>query len=85
MYCHKEDYCLPLDQMCSGVCSEEAELCDPDNLRCIGHGYWDLGYTVMSLDTKLGKGHGYCLKANNDQVYDSISRSDEQKVPINQQ
>ena len=39
MYCHKEDYCLPLDQMCSGVCSEEAELCDPDNLRCIGHGY----------------------------------------------
>ena len=56
MYCHKEDYCLPLDQMCSGVRSEEAELCDPDNLRCIGHGYDDeYGYTDKSLDTKLGK------------------------------
>ena len=37
MYCHKEDYCFPLKQMCSGVCSEEAELCDPDKLRCIRH------------------------------------------------
>ena len=36
-----EDYCLKLDLMCSGVCTEEAELCDPDNLRCIGHGYED--------------------------------------------
>merc|ERR1711949_94319 len=74
--------------MCSGVCSEEAEFCDPDNLRCIGDGYdasakyyeWADDYTDKSLDTKLGKDHGYCLKINNDQAYDSISRSDEQKV-----
>ena len=71
--------------MCSGVCSEEAEFCDPDNLRCIGHGYEDYSwntkdYTDKSLDTKLGKDHGYCLKINNDLGYDSISRSDEQKI-----
>ena len=80
LYCHEEDYCLPLDQMCSGICSDESEMCDPRNLRCIGKGHQDLGYTNKSLDTKLGKDHGYCLKINNDQVYDSISRSDEQKV-----
>ena len=90
LYCLKEDYCLPLDQMCSGVYSEEAELCEPDILSCIGHGYnenqnergyeWADDYTKKSLATKLGKDHGYCLKINNDQVYDSISRSDEQKV-----
>ena len=85
LYCHKEDYCLPLEKMCSGVCSEEAELCDPDNLRCIGDGYnsWQGGYTDdytdKSLDTKLGK-NGYCLKINNDQFYDSIGRADEQKI-----
>ena len=86
MYCQKEDYCLPLDQMCSGVCSEEAELCDPDNLRCIGDGYSedDFGYSDdymrKSLNTELGKQHDYCLKINNDQSYDSISRTDEEKV-----
>ena len=86
LYCQDEEFCQPLDQMCSGVCREEAELCDPDNLRCIGDGYdegqWDFDdyYTVKSLNTKLGKDHGYCLKINNDQVYDHISRADEEKV-----
>ena len=87
MYCKEEDYCIPLDQMCSGVCSEDAELCNQDNLRCIGHGYpegdWgfsDVDNTRKSLNTKLGKDHGYCLKINNDQVYDSISRNDEVRV-----
>ena len=37
-------------------------------------------YIDKFLDTKLVKEHGYCLKINNDQVYDSISGSDEQKV-----
>ena len=41
-----------------------------------------LFYTNKSLDTKLGKGHGYCLKINNDQVYNSISRSDEEMVLV---
>merc|ERR1711923_511961 len=69
--------------MCSGVCSEEAEFCDPDNLKCIGHGddySWLSKYTEKSLDTKLGKDHGYCLKINNDQTFDSITREDEQKI-----
>ena len=60
---------------------EDAELYDPDNLRCIGDGFnFADDFTGLTLDTKLGKDHGYCLKINNDQVYDSISRSDEQKV-----
>ena len=37
-------------------------------------------YIDKFLDTKLVKEHGYCLKINNDQVNDSISRSDEQKI-----
>ena len=39
LFCQEEDICLPLDQMCSGICSEDAELCDPEHLRCIGDGY----------------------------------------------
>ena len=89
LYCQEEDYCLPLDQMCSGVCREESELCDPETLRCLGEGYTPItiygypfadDYTEKSLPTKLGKLHGYCLKINNDQVYDSLSRNDEVKV-----
>ena len=84
LYCQEEAYCLPLDQMCSGVCREEAEFCGPDSLRCIGDGfedgYWYIHYSIKSLETKLGKDHGYCLKINNDQAYDTISRADEEKI-----
>ena len=60
---------------------EDAELYDPDNLRCIGDGFnFADDFTGLALDTKLGKDHGYCLKINNDQVYDSISRNDEVRV-----
>ena len=47
-----------------------------------GYYEWADYYTEKTLDAKQGKD---CLKINNDQVYDSISRSDEQKVPINQE
>ena len=67
LYCQDEEFCQPLDQMCSGVCREDAELCN-DKLRCKGDGYEtsveddllydghvnNYGFKVKSLNTKLG-------------------------------
>ena len=89
LYCQENDYCIPLDQMCSGVCKDEEELCDPDKLRCPGYGHdetdpfsfrWVVAYSKKSLNSILVKDHGYCLKVNNDQQYDTISRGDEKKI-----
>ena len=93
LYCQDDDYCQPIDLMCSGVCREDAELCN-DKLRCKGDGYEtsveddllydghvnNYGFKVKSLNTKLGMDHYYCLKINNDQVYDTIGRQDEEKI-----
>ena len=87
LHCKTDDFCLQLRYMCNGVCEEEAELCDADKLRCVGDGFGgdlnDLNgvYNIKSLDTKLGKGHGYCFReVNNDQAYDSITREDEDRI-----
>ena len=63
---------------------EEAELCNPD-LRCIEDGYEGnyysyFNYTARNLETKVGKGHNYCLQVNNDGAYDIITREDEEKI-----
>ena len=85
--CLEEDFCLGLDLMCSGVCKNEAELCD-STLRCIGDGFteeekWrkDINeYSLMSLKTEVVKEHYTCLQINNDGAYDSITREDEVKI-----
>ena len=86
-HCEKEDYCLPLDYMCSGICEDEATFCNPDSLRCIGSGYeiyhYELPkeYKVKYLNNKLGMNHVYCFhQINNDQAYDLLSREDEEKI-----
>ena len=80
--CQDEGFCLPLKLMCSGVCSAEAELCNQDNLRCIGDGEIITSkYTHKYIDTKLGKEHAYCFwTINNDQSYDYLTREDEERV-----
>ena len=83
LYCQEEEYCLPLEQMGNGVCKAEEDLCNPDQLRCVGDGYvWDdYKVQIKTLGTKLGKDHHYCFKqVNNDFEYDYISREDEEKV-----
>ena len=73
---------------CAQEYANDHEVCGPaDIMRCKGYGYehdsrftFANDYTVKSLDTKIVKDHGYCLKVDNNQVYDSISREDEEKV-----
>ena len=83
LYCEEDDFCLPLPQMCSGLCKKEEDVCSSD-LRCPLHGYEALSfltnYTVQSLGGKVTGNHEYCLAINNDGFYDSVSRSDEDKV-----
>ena len=80
LYCQEENYCLQYDQMCSGICKDERELCNSD-LRCQRI---DQGSTrtlrKTSLDNKLVNNHNYCFKINNDGFYDSITRQDEERV-----
>ena len=86
LYCHEEDLCLPVQEMCSGVCNTEGELCSFD-VRCPGHGYDDVveaggwpKYTLQSLGGKVTGNREYCFTVNNDGSYDTISRMDEDKV-----
>ena len=70
-YCHEEDRCLPVDQMCSGVCKDDHEVCGPaDIMRCKGYGYehdsrvtFANDYTVSwyQHDDKITDPHG-CQK-----------------------
>ena len=77
LHCQEEEFCLPLQQMCSGVCQAEEELCNPDNLRCIE----DPAYNIKSLGHNVAKDHHYCfLQVNNDAAYDYVTREDEAKV-----
>ena len=46
------------NEMCSGVCSEEAKLCDPDNLKCIGHGYDATDYAYIWAEDYTDKSAG---------------------------
>ena len=86
LFCEEENFCLPISQMCSGVCETEEAVCSPA-LRCSGQGYDNLiseigvtEYTVQSLGGKITRSHEYCLAVNNDGYYDTISRLDEDKV-----
>ena len=84
LYCEEEDFCLPLPQMCSGVCKIEEDVCSSD-LRCPYHGYEGKGLTeynvnLQSLGGKVTENHDYCLVVNNDGFHDTISRLDEDEV-----
>ena len=80
LYCKEEDFCLPIQQSCSGVCKTEAKLCSSD-VRCTYHGYVNFTeYTVQSLGRKKTKDHDFCLTVDNNGLYDTISRRDEAKV-----
>ena len=74
--CLEENFCLPLDQMCTGVCKAEEVFCSQD-LRCLGDGLKSTisfrpgNYTITSLSTKLAENHNYCLRVNNDIGYDT--------------
>ena len=86
LYCEEDNFCIPLPQICSGICKIEEELCSSD-VRCPYHGYEEIverygltDFTVQSLGGKKTSDHKYCFAVNNDGLYDSISRLDEDKV-----
>ena len=82
-YCPDTDYCIPIQDMCSGLCPREQDTCD-DSLRCYQNGYEDedTWNTKTTLISDYVKGHKYCSKSKgeNNGAYNQVTRLDEERL-----
>ena len=92
--CPELNYCVPIQDMCSGLCPSEQETCN-ESLRCYESGWtkdeeYDRINNTQSfrydkldtLTTEYVDGHKYCSVsvAANNQQFNQISRLDEDKI-----
>ena len=82
-HCPELNYCVPIQDMCSGLCPSEQDTCD-SRLRCYRSGYShaDRFDKLATLITEYVDGHKYCSRsqARNNQQHNQISRLDEDNI-----